>query len=397
MRRAVALAVLALLVAAPAAAAQSDSSVRRGSHTLRLALALERILERGDNLAVSPLSMQQAFAMADAGARGRTRRQLEAALRLRPGGSALHSGMAALERALRSGAGAEHVRLDIANGLWPQRGYPMRRGFVDVMRRFYGAAPEPLDFRADPEAARRHINDWASDRTAGRIENLFAPRSIHRLTRLVLANAIYLKADWHEAFDPADTRRQRFRRARGEPVEVPMMRRTGEYPVARRDGYTAVELPYVGRRLAMLVVIPDGGRFASVARRLDARAVARTVNALREQEIALGLPRFTIRSDLELIAPLRRLGARDAFDDGRADFSGLSPRARADRLHIGKAVQKAFVQVDETGTEAAAVTGVAIEAVSAPAPVVADRPFLFFIRDRPTGAVLFLGRVLDPS
>jgi serpin B len=402
MRRAAVLALLAGFAVmparayAPAGQSGARDAVRRGSASLHLAFALQRVLEPGRNLVVSPLSIQQAFAMADAGTRGPTRRELEAALRLRPGGRALHAGMAALQRGLDSGTDGGRLRLDVANAVWAQTGYPIRSSYLATLRAYYGATPADADFRADPEAARTRINDWAAERTAGRITNLFGRGDVTPLTRLVLANAVYLKATWKDAFDPAATRDEAFRPLRGPPVQVPMMHRTGRYPWVRRAGYTAIELPYTGERLAMLVVIPDAGRFAAVARDLDARGLAATVAALRTGEVGLALPRFTLRSDLDLKAPLQRLGVRAAFEPGAADFSGLSPQARADRLHIAKALQKAFVQVDETGTEAAAVTGVGVDAVSAPPSVVADRPFLFVIRDRPTGAALFLGRVLSP-
>jgi serpin B len=373
-------AALGALAPAPAAAAADRAP------GLALGLRLQRDLRPGDDVAVSPVSLQQAFAMVADGARGATRRQILAGLRLGDTRTA-----AAVGRQL-----AERPQLRIANAVWAQAGYPLRASFVDRVTRRHGAAPRAVDFASDPDGARRIVNGWAEERTSGRIREVFPPRALTRLTRLVLANALYLKADWERAFHPARTRDEPFHRLQGRPLSVPMMRRTDAYAWTSDTDLSAVELPYAGGRLAMDVIVPRRGRWGAARRRLTATGVTRILAAMRTSRLALRLPRFTVRSDLDLVGELRRLGVRAALRPGTADLRAMSPRARADGLHVAKVRQKVLVKVDETGTEAAAVTGVGVEAVSAPPSVTVDSPFVFLIRDRPTGAVVFAGRVMDP-
>jgi serpin B len=305
----------------------------------------------------------------------------------------VHRDVAALRAALER-AENERVRLDVANGAWGQEGMAFEQPFLDVLDRRYAGAFHRTPFDADPEAARVGINRWISERTAARIPELFGRGDITRLTRLVLANAIYLRADWQTPFDQRNTGDARFHRLDGPPVSVRMMRRRGEIRWATGGDWEAVELPYVGDRLAMLVVAPRRGRFRRVERRLGARFVRGVVRRLRKSDLLLGLPKFELRTEIELTRPLGALGVRDAFDPERADFGRMT---KADRLRISRVRQEVFLRVDEKGTEAAAATGIVFERVSRPPSITVDRPFLFALRDRRTGAVLFLGRVLRPQ
>lgn len=384
---AVALVVLTLLGAAGATDAAAQDLPRHAGRTNAWSLDLYRHLARADqgNLALSPYSLDQALAMVYAGARGATRRQFERRLRYGPG---LHGNEAAVNRELAARRNPG-VALEAANAVWPQESYPLRRRFRDVLARFYADGLRPLDFRRSDEAIAA-INRWVSERTMGRIPTLFDRLADD--TRLVLTNAIWMKAQWKDRFDPSLTRDGAFYRRDGSVVQVPFMHREVTAPILFGDRFQAIDLPYVGEALSMLVVVPAD--VEAFERRLNGRVLREIVARLRPSETMIHLPRFELRSRLELIRPLQRLGLTLPFDDRRVDLSGI---ANVERLVVDDVVQESWVRVDEEGTEAAAATGVGIGPTSGPPTIMANRPFLFFIRDRPTGLVLFAGRVADPS
>lgn len=349
-----------------------------------------------DNAVLSPYSIAVALQMTLEGARGVTAEQIAATLHL-PGvtGDALAAQAAALRQDLSAvDDPAGRVRLRISNRLWPQAGYPVKAPFEQSVRTGFDVDVRPVDFAGDPPGARRTINRAVSEQTNGKIPKLF-PSDLDRLTRLVLTNAVYLKADWATAFDPALTRPSIFHAA-GQDVEVPFMRRTGEFGYTRRNGYRLLSLPYRNNRLAMKFMLPDGP-LAPLEQRLGRDGLGALLGEkLPLAGVTLSMPRFRFRTHVLLNDALRRLGMTDAFDPGRADFSGISD----EQLFVSQVVHDAYVSVDEEGTEAAAATGVAIQAVSGLAgttDVTVDRPFLFAITDQATGAPLFLGRVADPA
>ena len=349
--------------------------------------------EPGANLIWSPYSVTHAFALAYAGARGDTRTQLARALRFRAEGSELHSALNALDQAIASRAG-EDVVIATANAAWGLPRYPWRRAYLDVLARHHGTGMRTADFKDDPEGAAAAIDRWVRETTRDRIRDLFTAGDFDDLTRLVLANAAYLKAAWRVPFDPEQTRERPFHAPDGD-VDVPTMHQRLQAQTATGDGWRAIELPYAGGQLALLVVVPDGA-LPDAEKLLGPSLFAQVVDRLRPEQVALALPRFEIESTLDLGGPLGQLGVRDAFDPSRADLSGMT---EGEELSVAEARQKAFVSVDEAGTEAAAATGVVVGTRSLPArprPFAVDRPFLFAIRDRPTGAVLFSGRVLRP-
>jgi serpin B len=367
------------------------------------AFALYREVAVGDaNLFFSPHSISSALAMAYAGARGATETEMAQALRFGLGQAALHPAFNALDLELngRDEVGPPYegdgFELEVANAVWGQRGFPFRPAYLDTLALNYGAGLRLADFEGDPDGSRRTINDWVSDQTNDRVKDLLPPGGVSKDTRLVLTNAIYFKAPWLFPFEAKDTTTEPFTPLFGSPVSVPMMHETATFSYARVGDLQAVELPYNGAKLAMLLVVPDAGQFAAFEATLDVETYLAIRDGLETHEVHLGLPRFEFDSTLSLSDPLRRaLGMTDAFDPGAADFSGIDGRKD---LFISDVLHKAFVSVDEKGTEAAAATAVVIGATGIPGfPVTLtiDRPFFFVIRDIPTGAVLFVGRVTE--
>lgn len=367
------------------------------------AFALYREVAGGDaNLFFSPHSISSALAMAYAGAGSETETQMMQVLRFELPQGSLHPAFNALDLELNSrdevgppyeGDGFE---LEVANAVWGQKGFPFRSAYLDTLALNYGAGLRLADFEEDPDGSRETINDWVSHQTNDRVKDLLPPGSLSEDTRLVLTNAIYFKAPWLFPFDAMDTTTAPFTPLSGSPVSLPMMHETATFSYARVGDLQVVELPYNGTKLAMLLVVPDAGQFAAFEATLDLEPYLEILDALETHEVHLGLPRFELESTLSLSDPLRALGMTDAFDPSAADFSGIDGRKD---LFISDVLHKAFVSVDEKGTEAAAATAVVIGATGMPGSPVTltiDRPFFFVIRDIPTGAILFVGRVVRP-
>ena len=358
------------------------------------------------NLFYSPHSISQALAMTYAGAGSQTASQMADTLRFSLNQDQLHPAFNALDQELASrsadlqGQGGERFRLSIANAIWGQQGHPFREVFLDVLAQSYGAGVRSADFTATPEESRIAINDWVAESTEDRIKNLIPPDIITPLTRMVLTNAIYFNASWSAPFSEANTRERPFHLLDGSGVRVPMMRTEEEFRYAAGDGYQAVNLPYVGHELSMTVIVPDRGRFTEFEDSLDSGLMDRIIAGLGFRYVALDLPKFEIESQFRLGETLKSMGMSAAFDSAASDFSGMDGRSclagDPECLYIREVVHKAFVSVDEAGTEAAAATGVVMQLESAkptPVSVTVDRPFIFLIRDHATGAILFVGRV----
>ncbi len=354
------------------------------------------------NLFYSPLSISIALAMVWAGARGETERQMAETLHFTLPQTRLHPAFNALDLELaRRGQGAQGkdnkgFRLHVVNALWGQKDYQFLSEFLETLARNYDAGLRLLDFAGDPEAARRIINDWVSRQTEGRIQDLIPPGTIDALTRLVLTNAIYFNAAWDQPFDRRDTRDGTFYLLDGSQVAVPMMRQMAKYGYAGGEGFQAVELPYDGGELAMVILLPDAGRFEEFERSLSASQMEEILRRLEYQRLHLTMPRFRVESAIGLRDVLAEMGMPAAFDPGQADFSGMDDSRD---LYISHVLHKAFVVVDESGTEAAAATAVVIGLTSLPShmEVTVDRPFIFLIRDLQTGTILFIGRVVNPA
>jgi len=359
---------------------------------------------RGDagNLFLSPFSIATAFGMTSLGARGQTLDQMLAAFHLGDDEAVTHGGFGKLIDQF-NGAGQDPKKrgyaLSVANALWGQKDYPWQKPFLASAEKYYHAGLREVDFIRDTEAARKTINTWVEAQTNDKIKELLKSGILTVDTRLVLTNAIYFKGDWATQFKPAATKEESFHVTDDKTTKAPLMNRSGDYPYFESADVQALELPYKGKELGMLVLLPtkrDG--LGDLEKSLNADKLGEIVKGLREQKnIQLTIPKFKIEKELSLDDGLKALGLKDAFIRGTADFSGLNGEKKD--LYISAAVHKAFVEVNEEGTEAAAATAVVVATVSAPITPVfrADRPFLFLIRDLKTGVVLFMGRLVNPS
>lgn len=383
----------------PRASARDLKALAQGNNAF--ALDLYRELSNGEgNLFYSPFSISQVLAMAFAGARGETERQMTNALHYELPQGRLHPSFNALDRELVSrgrdlqAEENQFFQLNIANAMWGQQGYEFLPEFLDALAENYGAGLRPLDFANAPEESRVIINDWVSEETQDKIRDLLPPGTVNRLTRLVLTNAIYFNASWQWPFDKRLTRKLPFHLAGGGMVEAPMMTETSRdfYSYVEGNGYQAVDVPYSSGEMSMTILLPDRGTFGEFEDSLNAQVLDRIFDGLEIGHISLTMPLFELESEFSLNQTLADMGMPDAFG-AEADFSGMTGTRE---LWISEAVHKAFVSVDEEGTEAAASTAVVFEE-SGPLVVTVDRPFIFLIRDRATGTLLFLGRVMNPA
>ena len=358
--------------------------------------------EKDGNLFYSPHSISIALAMIYAGANEETARQMEEVLRFQLASDQLHPAFNVLDLELSSrgetssGQDGDGFRLNVANAIWGQKEYAFLPRFLDTLAENYGAGLRVVDFIQDPEASRQSINDWVAERTEDRIQDLIPEGLIDHLTRLVLSNAIYFKAAWRLPFDEGLTSTGTFHLLSGDCVDVPMMRQTETFGFARDETarVQAVELPYAGEEASMLLFLPDVGTYDPFERSLSAELVSEFSKQLMPVRIRLSVPSFEIESEFRLADTLKGMGMADAFDPASADFSGIDGTKD---LYLSAVVHKAFVKVDERGTEAGAATGGTIGVTSLPPAFTADRPFIFLIRDNATDAILFVGRVMDPT
>ncbi len=371
------------------------------------AFDLYRALSTTDgNLFFSPHSISTALAMTYAGAEGDTRDAMADTLRFPLPPERPHSAFEALSRDLGSrtaGEDEDSFRLNVANAVWAQEGHPFRDDYLEVVRDSYGGEVSLANFAGDPDGSRSEINRWVGRATEGKIEDLIPPDLIDVLTRMVLVNAVYFKAGWLYPFAEVFTATAPFHLLDGTTADVDMMSTTQYFGYGSGDGYQVVVLPYVGGEMYMAVLLPDLGRFQEFEERLDGGFVGQALARVSESYLALEMPRFEFDAAFRLGETLKALGMSAAFDAGAADFSGMDGLSCAARdkgcLYIGAVVHKAFVSVDEAGTEAAAATAVMMQTESAkpiPVEVKVDRPFIFVIRDYATGTNLFVGRVVKP-
>jgi serpin B len=382
--------------AAPAVLAKrAPPSAARATESF--GLDLMHRLGRG-NLVFSPDSIAAALAMTGTGAVGDTADQIARALHLGPAANLPASGrlqqtIIADQAAVAHGS-SEAPILNIANGLFVGQGLVLEAPFTTDLAQWFGASPQIVDFRTP--GAIEAINAWANQQTHGLIPHILSELSPQTL--LALANAIYLKATWSEKFDENETRPAPFRKE-GRRSSAEFMHDTQSLPYAAGRGYAAVAIPYRDSTLSLLVVLPRRESLPRLERQLDARTLDRIVATLKPHDVRLSLPRFHLQVQTTLNAPLERLGIRDAFAEGAADFSGITQTAP---LRISEVLHAADFKIDERGTEAAAVTLGLFRSLSAiryrhVVDFNANHPFLFFLRDDHTGALLFAGRLVTPQ
>ncbi len=392
----------------------ADSAQSAAKSTNQLGLDLYKALahEKG-NLCLSPYSIESALAMTFAGAAGDTRTEMARVLHFDPADdNGVADSFAALQKSLvqmsapQKGAKSDQITLAIANRLFAQKDYPFRPSFLALVKQKYDAPLQPLDFKKNSAGATKEINDWVADQTRKRIVDLIPPNGLDETTRMVLANALYLKAPWAEPFEKSATRPEPFHANGGTPVDVPMMHETSHgFGYGEKPDFTMVSLPYKGNDLRFTVLLPkEVNGLASLESKLSAALLDECAH-LSNAYVALSFPKFKMEPPtIALQSELKALGMKTAFDEpaGSANFDRLAPRRPDDYLYISKVFHKTFIAVDEDGTEAAAATAVAMSmATSAmnpeqPIAVKVDRPFIYLIQQASTGVCLFIGRVTDP-
>jgi serpin B len=365
----------------------------------RFALDLYARLRTGpsDNLFFSPGSLSTALAMTYAGAKGQTAEQMAQVLHARLPQEKLHRAFGDLPRYWGVGGKGRGYRLSVANRLWGQQGSHFQRGFLDLTREHYGAELALVDFARQPDQARQWINAWIEEQTQDKIQDLIPPGVLGPMTRLVLTNAIYFKGDWTEPFRKEMTQVSPFHISTSQKTEVPLMYQQDDFRYWEGGGLKVLELPYSEGDLAMLVLLPDEtDGLPALEAKLTADNLSRWQSGLRKREVRVLLPRFKLDSQFQLAEVLKAMGMTRAFTPGEADLTGMSSEQE---LFLSAVIHKAFVDVNEEGTEAAAATGVEVKTVAAiegPAVFRADHPFVFLIRDNRTGSILFLGRLVNP-
>ena len=390
-------------VTAPDVSTSEQASLVEGNSAFAFDLYRELKGEEG-NLFYSPHSISLALAMTYAGARGETAEQMADTLNFTLEQEELHAAFNWLDAELASrgeeaeGKDGKEFRLNIVNAIWGQEGYDFVSDFLDVLAENYGAGLRIMDFKNEAEQARLGINRWVGEQTEGRIRDLIPRGAISELTRLVLTNAVYFNAAWEHSFERRMTSNGPFYLLDGGQVTVPMMRQTESFGYTEGEGYQAVELLYDGRELSMVILLPESGKFEDFEKKLVAQKLSDITSGLQRRGVALTMPRFEFESGFSLNDALCNMGMPDAFAWQKADFSGMTGDPD---LFITDVVHKAFVSVDEAGTEAAAATGAVMAPTAGPpepeVEVTVDRPFIFLIRDINTGAILFVGRVLNPG
>jgi serpin B len=388
----------------PAAAAPANNSDQteavKGSNAFAIDLYAQLRAHPG-NLFFSPESISTAFAMAYAGARGQTATEMEHVFHFSLPPERLHPAMGALLSAMNS----EHkgYELRVADALWAQQDANFLEGYLKLVQSDYGAGFHRVDFKTSPEGVRATINQWVEQQTNNKIQNLLQPGVLTPVTRLVLTNAIYFKGNWQDQFDKDSTQNEEFHLSAAQFVMAPLMHRTGSYLYYDGGSFQALELPYASNEISMVVLLPkDTEGLPALEKSFTAAAASEWIQKLAPADkVILTLPRFTMTQQSELSSVLAMMGMPQAFSNA-ADFSGMTGKPD---FTISAAIHKAFIDVNEQGTEAAAATAVVMRATAArmpfpePPPIVfrADHPFLFLLRDEKTGGILFMGRVADPT
>jgi serpin B len=383
-------------ITAEAENCQDTEIVVKGNSAFAFGL-YEKLKNEEGNIFFSPYSISTALAMTYAGARGKTEEQMGTTLHFTLDQKQFHPAFARLEAQLKAIQEKGDIELNIANALWTQEDYVFLSEFLRVIERNYGAVLNSVDFKRAYEEARKKINAWVEQKTKDKIKDLIKPGVLNSLTRLVLTNAIYFKGKWKSQFKKCRTKENPFWLSANKSIEAPMMTQKSQFRYVENDSLQILEMPYVGSDLAMVVLLPrkvDG--LTQLEADLNIENLHMWIGHLRKQEVSIFLPKFKMTSQFRLSETLASMGMPDAFG-GNADFSGMNGKKD---LFISAVIHKAFVDVTEEGTEAAAATAGVISLTSAPSkppPIFrADHPFLFLIHDNRSGSIIFVGRIVNP-
>uniref|UniRef100_A0A3Q2CFP8 Leukocyte elastase inhibitor n=1 Tax=Cyprinodon variegatus TaxID=28743 RepID=A0A3Q2CFP8_CYPVA len=353
------------------------------------------------NVFFSPFSISSALAMVMLGARGNTATQMSETLKTLDIQDDIHSSFSQLLGELNK-PGAPYA-LSVANRLYGEQSYQFVQDYLEKTVKHYQAELEKVDFSKNSDAARVNINGWVESKTQGKIKDLLAEGSVNGLTRLVLVNAIYFKGNWNQQFNATATKEAPFKINNNETKPVMMMYQKSKFPLTfiSEVNCQILEMPYKGKELSMLIFLPNSMEGTTGLEKLEKELTYEKFmdwtrpDMMDDTEVNVGLPRFKLEEKYDMKSVLMSMGMVDAFDQGRSDFSGMSP---ANDLYVSEVYHKAFVEVNEEGTEAAASTGVVmmLRCARIPAKFIADQPFLFFIRHNPSMSVLFAGRYCSP-
>ncbi|MBN2017163.1 MAG: serpin family protein [Candidatus Cloacimonetes bacterium] len=377
----------------------NSQSVDKGDNSFCFDL-YHQLMNKQGNLFFSPYSISTALAMTYAGARSETEKQMAKVLHFSLSQDVFHSNYSKLQSSLNSIEKNGDVQLNIANSLWLQKGDPFLDTFLDVNKKFYDSDMYFVDF-AKSTSVRNQINNWVEDKTHDKIKDLIKPPIPLPETSLILCNAIYFKGNWLSQFDKAKTKDDDFYLSEDEVIQVPMMSQKSDYRYIDYGEYEVIELPYKGEDLSMVIFLPkeiDG--LSSFEKNICADTVSLWIDQLMhtyECEVIVTIPKFKTTCELELAPTLSQMGMYDAFSPTKANFLGINGKRD---LFISNVIHKAFVDVNEEGTEAAAATAVVMMKTAAPMKPIeftADHPFLFLIRENKTGSILFIGRIVDPT
>jgi serpin B len=391
--------VLILMCAGVSISQESDMQTLVDGNTAFALDVYQKIRETKGNHFFSPYSISTALAMTYGGARGETEKQMADVLHFSLDQTKLHATFSDLQNYFQKIQEESEFRLNIANALWIQKSYELLSEFLELNRKYYEANLFRVDFKKDPEGSRLKINDWVKKKTEEKIKDLLGEGIIDILTRLVLTNTIYFKAEWWRKFDPNKTEEKDFWMTEKIKTKVPMMTQKSFFSYWESTDLQVLEMNYEGANLSMIILLPrkiDG--LSKLESELDIQSLKEWTANLRIEHVEVFIPKFQTTRSFNLNKILISLGMGDAFSDS-ADFSGIEPKKE---LKISDVVHKAFIDVDEAGTEAAAASAVVMGIKSAPPPkdlpqFIADHPFLYLIRDRQTGTILFMGRLAEPG
>jgi serpin B len=356
-----------------------------------------RYRSQSGNLFFSPHSISSALAMTYEGAKGQTAEEMRLVLHLPEDIEKVRSGFEGINKEINRAS--KMYRLTTANALWAQKDYPFVEEYFTTIEKYYGGKATNLDFITETERSRVTINNWVEDKTYKRIKDLIPKGVLDPMTRMVLTNAIYFKANWSSQFEAENTRDAKFKLGTGKETDVRMMHQTHYYNYGETDDLQILEMDYLGNELSMLVLLPKENDIAAIESVLSKEKIAEWKKDMMSAEVIVSFPKFKFETKYFMSSDLKAMGMPTAFSELDADFTGMSP---TDELYISEVIHQTFVEVAEYGTEAAAATAVVMKATSArpseePKFFTADHPFIFIIQQKSTGNILFMGRMSDPS